>query len=383
MYCWFNSSGTKEEGNRFNRKDPNKGPYKILLPKKERICTISAENGILVVNINSKQPAHATVLPPKKSENVIIHVWRNLCKTCTVKSLPSIVSRFTFVSIHQRMKMTSHNTIIMMPILLIAIVILGTPTYCFTDSLGTQNVDHMITAFKSPQVLDNTTLAVQSKKGERQTLLHAGLPASLANLGGFGTMASIGSLRTVMMGGMLYGLSLIPAVVLALGGNGLPFGGMLSALGMKKRALPETSSAKMPLLSEPQTKRLLQMLQSAFRQWNVADEHCKQLFVCQMYRQVSSNGVTPDLELFKEALLHILERGGQRRAGRAAEHLLAEYEHYFAAARMGMKQDNCESHYSRCGLSLYPANDGFKSERSTAVAKKTAAKDSPSKKTSE
>ncbi|GIY79323.1 uncharacterized protein CEXT_614881 [Caerostris extrusa] len=210
-----------------------------------------------------------------------------------------------------------------------------------------------------------------------------GPPASLANLGGFGTMASIGSLRTVMMGGMLYGLSLIPAVVLALGGNGLPFGGMLSALGMKKRALPETSSAKMPLLSEPQTKRLLQMLQSAFRQWNVADEHCKQLFVCQMYRQVSSNGVTPDLELFKEALLHILERGGQRRAGRAAEHLLAEYEHYFAAARMGMKQDNCESHYSRCGLSLYPANDGFKSDRNTAVAKKTAAKDSPSMKTSE
>ncbi|GFU50481.1 uncharacterized protein NPIL_18691 [Nephila pilipes] len=260
-------------------------------------------------------------------------------------------------------------------------LVFSTPAYCgFADSLNTQNVDHMITSFQMPKLIDNTTLSAQAKKEQRQAIYPGGFSSALvnmANLGNFGSMASMSGLRTVMMGGMLYGLSLIPAVVMALNGNGLALGGMLSSLGLSKRALPETSSAKMPLLSEIQTRRLLQMLQSAFKQWNVADELCKQLFVCQMYRQVSNNGVTPDLDLFKEALLHILERGGQRRAGRAAEHLLAEYEHYFAAARMGMNQGECEASFSKCKLSLYPANDGFKSEKKTVAAKKSVSKESP------
>ncbi|KAG8178115.1 hypothetical protein JTE90_017462 [Oedothorax gibbosus] len=252
-------------------------------------------------------------------------------------------------------------------IISIFVLLFGTPIRCgFTDSINTHSVDHVISSIKTPQIGDNTTLMANAKKEQRQGFYPAGNQfssalASMAHLGSFGNMASMGGLRTVMMGGMLYGLSLIPAVVLALGGSGLPLGGMLSTLGLSKRALhSETSSAKLPLLTENQTRRLLQMLQSAFRQWNIADEHCKQLFVCQMYRQVSSNGVTPDLDLFKEALLHILERGGQRRAGRAAEHLLAEYEHYFHAARMGMAQDSCEANFPKCDLSLYPKDDGFK-----------------------
>ncbi|GFQ76980.1 uncharacterized protein TNCT_637861 [Trichonephila clavata] len=258
------------------------------------------------------------------------------------------------------------------------VLVFGTPTYCgFADPFNTQNVDHVITSLQTPKLIDNTTLSAQAKKDQRQIIYPGGFPSALVNMGNFGSMASMSGFRTVMMGGMLYGLSLIPAVVMALNGNGLALGGMLSSLGLSKRALPETSSAKMPLLSETQTKRLLQMLQSAFKQWNAADELCKQLFVCQMYRQVSNNGVTPDLDLFKEALLHILERGGQRRAGRAAEHLLAEYEHYFAAARMGMNQGECEVHFSKCKLSLYPANEGFKSEKKNDFAKKPSAKDSP------
>ncbi|CAL1288240.1 unnamed protein product [Larinioides sclopetarius] len=268
--------------------------------------------------------------------------------------------------------MSSHkNTITQLVTILI--LMLGTPSHCgFTDPLNTQNVDHMITSLQTPEILDNITLAV--KKEHRQSIFSGTFPSALASMGSFPPLAG---LRTVMMGGMLYGLSLIPAIMLSLSGNGVALGGLLSSMGLSKRTFPETSSAKMPLLTETQTKRLLQMLQSAFKQWNVADEHCKQLFVCQMYRQVSNNGVTPDLELFKEALLHILERGGQRRAGRAAEHLLAEYEHYFAAARMGLRQENCEAFYTKCSLSLYPANDGFKSERNTALAKQTAAKESP------
>ncbi|KFM79810.1 hypothetical protein X975_15120, partial [Stegodyphus mimosarum] len=176
-----------------------------------------------------------------------------------------------------------------------------------SDPVQTATVDHMINSFKAPRISDNTSLIASGKKEPRQGFIpgnfgggnHFATLANMANLGGFGSMASLGSLRTVMMGGMLYGLSLIPAVVLALGGSGLPMSGVLSSLGLSKRALPETSSAKMPLLTESETRRLLQMLQSAFKQWNIADENCKQLFVCQMYRQVSSNGVTPDLELFK------------------------------------------------------------------------------------
>ena len=80
-------------------------------------------------------------------------------------------------------------------------------------------------------------------------------------------------------------------------------------------------------------------------------------------------------------LLFIYRRGGQRRAGRAAERLLAEYEHYFAAARMGMKQEDCESYYSKCDLSLYPLNDGFKKE--TKVSKVKKAKDTNLKKDNE
>ncbi|KAF8786240.1 hypothetical protein HNY73_007983 [Argiope bruennichi] len=261
--------------------------------------------------------------------------------------------------------MSSHKNTIA-HLVTVLILMLGSPIHSgFTDPLNTQNVDHMITSLQTPEILDNTTLAVN--KGSRQSIFPGAFPPALASLGSFG---SLGGLRTVMMGGMLYGLSLIPAIMLSLSGNGVALGGLLSSMGLSKRTFPETSSAKMPLLTESQTKRLLQMLQSAFKQWNVADEHCKQLFVCQMYRQVSNNGVTPDLELFKEALLHILERGGQRRAGKAAEHLLAEYEHYFAAARMGLKQENCEGHYTKCSLSLYPSNDGFKSERNTALTKK-------------
>lgn len=183
----------------------------------------------------------------------------------------------------------------------------------FTDTTGPLNVDHVLTGVRTPRMNDNTSVASSTKNDKRQAFIpatytnHLSALANMANFGGFGPAGAMGSLRTVMMGGMLYGLSLIPAVVLALGGNGLPVGGILSSLGLSKRAVPETSSAKMPLLSETQTKRLLHMLQSAFKQWSIADEDCKQLFVCQMYRQVSSNGVSPDLELFKEALLHILE----------------------------------------------------------------------------
>lgn len=183
----------------------------------------------------------------------------------------------------------------------------------FTDSIEPHSIDHVITGLKTPRVSDNTSLSSSTKTEKRQAFIPSyaanqySALANMANFAGFGPLGSMGSLRTVMMGGMLYGLSLIPAVVLALGGNGLPVGGLLSSLGLSKRALPETSSAKMPLLSESQTRRLMQMLQAAFKQWNIADEECKQLFVCQMYRQVSSNGVSPDLELFKEALLHILE----------------------------------------------------------------------------
>ncbi|XP_054724328.1 uncharacterized protein LOC129234359 [Uloborus diversus] len=269
-------------------------------------------------------------------------------------------------------------------IILLILSTSGRPVFSgFADPIESHNMDSMITQVRTPRISDNTSLVATSKKEDRQAFYpthynpasHFSSLANMANLGGFGSLASMGGLRTVMMGGMLYGLSLIPAVVLALGGNGLPMSGVLSSLGLSKRALPETSSAKMPLLSESQTRRLLQMLQSAFRQWNIADVNCKELFVCQMYRQVSSNGVTPDLDLFKEALLHILERGGQRRAGRAAEHLLAEYEHYFAAARMGMEQDECETFYPKCNLSLYPKDDGFKKEKETKPSKKSTTKD--------
>ncbi|XP_015905111.1 uncharacterized protein [Parasteatoda tepidariorum] len=224
----------------------------------------------------------------------------------------------------------------------------------FSDPLDNPaNVDHVITSLKVPKIKDNTTTAAAANL-ERQAFF----PMST-----FATLGSMGGLRTIMMGGMLYGLSLIPAVMMAMGGNGLS--GIMSSLKLRR----DTSSAKLPLLSESQTRRLLQMLHSAFRQWNVADDLCKQLFVCQMYRQVSQNGVSPDLELFKEALLHMLEKGGHKRAGRAAEQLLNEYNHYFVAAKLGMDQDNCEEHYQKCNLSLYPKGDGFKK-----VEKKTKAK---------
>lgn len=88
-------------------------------------------------------------------------------------------------------------------LLSIFLMTLCTPIYCgFTDSINTRDVDHMISSIRTPQIGDNTTLLTNTKTEQRQGFYPAGNQfssalASMAHLGSFGNMASMGEQQNI------------------------------------------------------------------------------------------------------------------------------------------------------------------------------------------
>ncbi|XP_022248888.1 uncharacterized protein LOC111087227 [Limulus polyphemus] len=185
------------------------------------------------------------------------------------------------------------------------------------------------TSDKKVSILPAANKLIEMASSLRQTLASNTLPMGLGGL---------------MMGSVLYGMTLVPAVMVLLGGGniGSQLGGVLSSLGgLGKRSLTDQEES-LPLLDAQGTKRLMTKLDNTFQMWNIRDEECRKFLVCEVYQEVASSGMGPDTDIFLKTISSMFRSNGKLK--RSAQDL-PDFDIYYNAARTGLDTTDCGAFY--------------------------------------
>ncbi|XP_064456957.1 uncharacterized protein LOC135367598 [Ornithodoros turicata] len=195
-------------------------------------------------------------------------------------------------------------------------------------------------AYSQVQAYSNSTLGFRGPlDAQRRQALVSALPAATAGLGG------------LLVGGVLYGLSVIPAVIALLGtGGGLPLAGLFSSLFRRKSMRTSSDSGLGSFLGSEDTQQLLELLRNALTRWDKASESCRKMYVCQLTAQASQSGLLPDMRALDDAV-SLLFVGVSSAMGSGPT------TDFLRAARDGLqKQRGCHTNYS-CDTPLTAPRD--------------------------
>ncbi|XP_076314773.1 uncharacterized protein LOC143227148 [Tachypleus tridentatus] len=183
---------------------------------------------------------------------------------------------------------------------------------------------------KKVSILPAANKLIEMASSLRQTLASNTLPMGLGGL---------------MMGSVLYGMTLVPAVMILLGGGniGSQLGGVLSSLGGLGKRSVKDQEVNLPLLDAQETKKLINKLHNTFQIWNIKDEECRKFLVCEVYQEVASSGMGPDTDIFFKTL-SLIFRPNRKLKSSAQD--LPDFDIYYNAARTGLETTDCGAFYS-------------------------------------
>ncbi|KAH9372004.1 hypothetical protein HPB48_000864 [Haemaphysalis longicornis] len=225
-------------------------------------------------------------------------------------------------------------------------------------------------ATSSATPYSNRTLAappgIPPQPANRATLVASALPATLG------------------LGGLLYGLTVLPALLALFGSSGaFPLTGFLGSLFRDKSdhtiascklantEIPARMTANGPKLtgscrygprsarrssgdgkeSKRDASHLLAVVQEALQRWDGAPEACRSMFVCQVAKEALQAGYLPDMRPFDPLFaLFLGDSGGKPSPGKDSKALFP-HQTFFHAMRDGFR--GCKAKYD-CDAPLQP-----------------------------
>ncbi|KAI1288079.1 hypothetical protein HDE_09587 [Halotydeus destructor] len=171
-------------------------------------------------------------------------------------------------------------------------------------------------------------------------------------------------ISTFMMGSVIYGLSLIPALIaMGVSGGLSPLAGLFGGGRRRKRrsSIPLLSSTtykyrEMPLLDYRSSRRLLTLMANTMDNRRIGQPSCRKYFMCQVYRgavdSAGRDGHKPTLADFEMAIVDTMGLAAER-IGFKVE-TVPEVKFYLDAALVGMTRGNCTKVFPCIDQRLYP-----------------------------
>ncbi|KAL1422497.1 hypothetical protein MTO96_022091 [Rhipicephalus appendiculatus] len=152
---------------------------------------------------------------------------------------------------------------------------------------------------------------------------------------------------TLGLGGILYGLTVLPALLALFGSGGaFPLTGLLGSLFREKRSTSSDGAS-----AKRDSSNLLSVLQEALKRWDGASESCRSMFVCQVAKEALSAGYLPDMRPFDGIFSLFLGDYGKSPSTSKDAKALFPHQAFFHAMRDGFR--GCKAKYD-CDSPLQP-----------------------------
>ncbi|XP_054168590.1 uncharacterized protein LOC128965837 [Oppia nitens] len=151
-------------------------------------------------------------------------------------------------------------------------------------------------------------------------------------------------MSTLMMSGLLYGLTMLPAII-ALTTGSSPLAGLFSSLGRRKRSLVNESYTyrQLPLLNNEETYKFLKLFESTLAARKIENPICKKYYTCKVYYQVLKSGEKPKLPVFENAIINVFGIAVERRDFKLQ--LIPTVKMYYNVAKDALKGESCARRY--------------------------------------
>lgn len=152
---------------------------------------------------------------------------------------------------------------------------------------------------------------------------------------------------TLGLGGILYGLTVLPALLALFGSGGaFPLTGLLGSLFREKRSTSSDGAS-----AKKDSGNLLSVLQEALKRWDGASESCRSMFVCQVAKEALNAGYLPDMRPFDGIFSLFLGDSGKSPSTSKDAKALFPHQVFFHAMRDGFR--GCKAKYD-CDSPLQP-----------------------------
>lgn len=155
---------------------------------------------------------------------------------------------------------------------------------------------------------------------------------------------------TLGLGGILYGLTVLPALLALFGSGGaFPLTGLLGSLFREKSTRRSTSSDGASVKRD--SSNMLSVLQEALKRWDGASEACRSMFMCQVAKEALNAGYLPDMRPFDGIFSLFLGDYGKSPSTSKDAKALFPHQAFFHAMRDGFR--GCKAKYD-CDSPLQP-----------------------------
>ncbi|XP_075535495.1 uncharacterized protein LOC142571089 [Dermacentor variabilis] len=155
---------------------------------------------------------------------------------------------------------------------------------------------------------------------------------------------------TLGLGGILYGLTVLPALLALFGSGGaFPLTGFLGSLFREKSMRRSTSADGAS--AKKDSGSLLAVLQEALQRWDGASEPCRSMFVCQVAKEALGAGYLPDMRPFDGLFQLFLGDYGKSASTSKDAKAMFPHQAFFHAMRDGFR--GCKAKYD-CDAPLQP-----------------------------
>ncbi|CAN7977340.1 unnamed protein product [Ixodes persulcatus] len=154
---------------------------------------------------------------------------------------------------------------------------------------------------------------------------------------------------TLGLGSLLYGLTVLPALVALFGGGGFPLAGLFSSLFRQKSIRRSSGSDGSPTGGKEDSSAFLSLAQEALQRWDKAPDPCRRMFICQLSREALQAGFLPNLRPLDDIFSGIF--GDFTKTLKGKEATMFPHQDLFIAARDGLH--GCKTKYN-CDAPLKP-----------------------------
>ncbi|CAG2162464.1 unnamed protein product [Oppiella nova] len=151
-------------------------------------------------------------------------------------------------------------------------------------------------------------------------------------------------LSTLMVSGVLYGLTVLPAII-ALTSGATPLAGLFSSLGRRKRSLVNESHIyrQLPLLTNEETYKFLTLFESTLAARKIESPGCKKYYTCKVFYAVLKSGEKPKLPVFENAIINVFGIAVERKDYKIQ--FIPTVKLYYNVAKDALKGESCARRY--------------------------------------
>ncbi|CAN7997446.1 unnamed protein product [Ixodes hexagonus] len=156
---------------------------------------------------------------------------------------------------------------------------------------------------------------------------------------------------TLGLGSLLYGLTVLPALVALFGGGGFPLAGIFNSLFRQKSIRRSSGGDGNGTGNKEDTNAFLSLAQEALQRWDNAPDPCRRMFICQLSKEALQAGFLPDLRPLDDVFSGIFGGFSKTMKGKEGSFLPLPHQDLFIAARDGLR--GCKAKYN-CDAPLKP-----------------------------